>query len=361
MKKNILAEEITSKILKGEYGKSGDEFPSIRTVAAEYKVSPVTCSAILDVLHERGLIVLKGKRNYLCYGEIEKGTALDKKRKKSGFIGVYVPDIQNLFFSLLAKSVQHYAGERGYNVIIMNESEKTHFYDALECFERLGVDAAIVESYSSEIRGNRKNKRRHTYPIILAATNVDNETFDCVTINNKVAGKTAADLLYKSGYDEFLFIGHSLVDRDNPRISGFIKELESHGVKINEKNIICSDKTAEIGFKLGEIVRASGDKTIGIFCYHDILANQVLNICKKCGYNVPDKIGIVGCDNLPLPEDKIKITTIAYSVQEMAKEAVDLALKRVNGDESAKKTQIIPFFVYRKNSVKNLNLTSDLK
>ena len=108
-----------------------------------------------------------------------------------------------------------------------------------------------------------------------------------------------------------------------------------------------------MAFIVNKLVKDNAGKTIGIFCYHDILANKVVEACRKNGYSIPDEVGVIGCDNLPLQDDKIKITTIAYSVQEMAEVAVAIAVARINGDESSPKARIVPFYVYKKNSIKN--------
>ncbi len=347
MKRDKLLNAVIEDIFSGVYGNAGSVFPSIRGLSAKLGVSPATAKSVIDALREKNLIVTKGNKNYLYHREIGKDSALCLRRKKSGFIGVFVPDIQNMFFAILAKNIQFFVCASGYNAILMTESKDFGFKNALDCFEKLGVEAAIVAPWSSE-----KNFRRRTYPVILVATDTETNIYDKITIDNHLAGKTAADLLYKGGYEKFFVIGIAKIDENNPRVAGFISRTKELGVEFNESDLIKIGDTEDLPYKIRELVSKNSDKSIGLFCYHDILANRVLETCRKNGYGVPEKIGIVGCDNLPIPEDKIKITTIAYSVREMAKEAVELAKTRIAGDDAPKKARVIPFFVYKKNSVK---------
>ena len=351
MKKFAIASEIADKIKEGKYGESGNGFRSIRDIASEYGISPVTAKEVFDILRADGLIVRKGKGYYLYHKGVSKGSFLQGIKKKSGFIGVFVPGIQNLFFVLLAKNIQKYAEKSGYRTFITSESENFKFLDALEGFEVLGADAAVVVPSSAE--KIEKTIKKPSYPLIFAAADIENEHYDKVIIDNRQAGKSAADLLYKGGYDKIVAIGLSRTNDDNPRISGFIARLGELGVLFGQDDFIKVKEGKDVAFIVNKLVKDNAGKTIGIFCYHDILANKVVEACRKNGYSVPDEVGVIGCDNLPLQDDKIKITTIAYSVQEMAEVAVAIAVARINGDESSPKARIVPFYVYKKNPIKN--------
>ncbi len=354
MKKFEIASEIVAKIRDGEYGESGNRFRTIREISSEYGISPVTAKEVFDILRADGLITRKGKRYYLFHKGVSNGSFLSKNKKKTRFIGVFVPDLQNLFFMLLAKNIQKFAEERGYSTLITAESDGFKFFDALEGFETLGVDSAIVVPSSAE--KIEKRIKRPSYPLVFAAADIESEHYDKVVIDNRQAGKIAAELLYKSGYDKIVMVGLSRTDDDNPRISGFIGRMNELNTGFGQEYIIKVKDNVDLNYIVNKMLKENEGKTVGIFCYHDILANKVMEVCRKSGYSIPDEVGVIGCDNLPWQDEKIKITTIAYSVQEMAEKAVDIAVARMNGEDFSPKTQIVPFYVSKKNSIKNVNL-----
>jgi LacI family transcriptional regulator len=75
----------------------------------------------------------------------------------------------------------------------------------------------------------------------------------------------------------------------------------------------------------------------GIFAFSDVIAWEAIYALEDAGLKVPDDVGVVGYDNIqsqlffPWP-----LTTINISKRKMAHKAVDILMKRINGQNNGK-------------------------
>ena len=85
-------------------------------------------------------------------------------------------------------------------------------------------------------------------------------------------------------------------------------------------------------------------KPLGIFCYNDYDAADVLNVCLRCGLNVPEDVAILGvddnevlCESQPIPLSSVRYDheSVGYASAEL------LARLMAGGQVSAKKANPI--------------------
>ena len=81
----------------------------------------------------------------------------------------------------------------------------------------------------------------------------------------------------------------------------------------------------------------------------------VINKLKKNGYRVPKDISVVGYDNFNYPGVcETEITTYEVDIEEMSKQAVELALQGAWGEAHKKGLHIVCGKLVEKNSVRKL-------
>ena len=67
-----------------------------------------------------------------------------------------------------------------------------------------------------------------------------------------------------------------------------------------------------------------------IFCGNDVVAYGALNAARRAGVSIPEEVSIIGFDGLPAAAwPIIELTTIAYDIGEMAREAARLVTHRI--------------------------------
>jgi LacI family transcriptional regulator len=171
---------------------------TIYEVASRAKVSPATVSRVFNghpVSTERTRRVRKAAREL---GFVPNRTARRLRRQTSELIALLIPDIENPFFTSLARGVEDRAQQAGYSVVLCNTDEdpakETHYLDIAASENMAGVilaPAAVGGDISHAIDRGR--------PVVA----VDRRTgfdIDAVMVDNRDAGAAAAGALLDLGY-----------------------------------------------------------------------------------------------------------------------------------------------------------------
>ena len=88
------------------------------------------------------------------------------------------------------------------------------------------------------------------------------------------------------------------------------------------------------------------------FCNCDILAAKLIHLLNDNGYRVPEDVSVVGFDNYVHPGIcNIGITTYAVEQKDMAEQAMNILIKRMNHETCQYGTRIVEGHLIRKESV----------
>lgn len=326
-------ESLSGQILNGEFGAPGERFMTTRELTEFCGVSLVTAQRIMTALKEKELIKLDGKQFYLSYGRLKKDSPLFRRRERSGLIGLHIVNLDNPYFSALGRAVETAAHERGYEVVISSSDYNAgEELKALRLFERLGADGVI--SCPSRGAEAREIYSRYRLPFVFLSGSVEGVDADRVLINNYVGGGNVAEHFIKNGYEHFMYIApEAMKNKQDERLKGFAGELEKHGFFLTEDDVIYTDAHSRLlGNYVGHLLSIR-KKPIGLFCYHDMLAVEAVRICRQYGISVPADVGISGYDNLSLLRDAVPtLTSVDYRINKLVSAAVELLLRRINGD-----------------------------
>ena len=229
--------------------------------------------------------------------------------------------------------------ERGYETVIVSSGYNfEEEYKALKLFQRLGADGVI--STPSKVQEVQNLYSRYTLPFVFLSSAVDGVDADRVLINNFAGGKSVAEHFIKNGYRSFVYVTlKKLRGKTDARLDGFIDGLKKHGFFLPENKIIYADFGNNNFFSnyIGQLLYNEKLPT-GVFCYHDLLALELMRVCRQYGINVPRDVGVSGYDNLKLIQDMFPtLTSVDYRINRLVSIAVDLLIKRINGETGESK------------------------
>ena len=182
---------------------------------------------------------------------------------------------------------------------------------------------------------NQKIFENFPLPLVAIGRQINHFTRCTVTVNNYSVGKLAARHLISCGYREFLYIGHSqsrpMVDQ---RMKGFADTLRQEGIPLAPENrwVVDDENLSDSMDEMLDRLRHLPGPT-GVFCYHDLIAVALLQTCLRHGISVPDKLGIIGCDDLPITTATTPtLSTIHYPYARISQMAVDMMLSELEGN-----------------------------
>ena len=294
---------------------------TLKDVARE---TGLTVSTVSRVLNNRGYISKEAREKVyeamkkLNYQPNEVARSLSKQTTNT--IGVILPHIDHPYFSRLLSSLETAAYLNEYKLMVFNSNER---------------DDKEVK-YLEMCRGIR------VAGIILCSGTVDVHRFEDLGVPLVTI-------------ERFLESGTAAIECDNRQGGRMVaKHLAEKGCR---KVVYLSGENAEpmpaddraLGF--AEVCRQEGLDCLdleehpeidGIFASSDVIAAQVIQICRKKGINIPDQIKLVGFDDSLISMlTSPAITTIRQPIPEMASLAVQTILRASNKEMVPSRT-ILP-------------------
>lgn len=321
---------------------------TLKDVAAAAGVSPATVSLVLNgrpvrISEERRERVLQVAAS-MHYRANQAARSLVTRR--SNMVGLVVPDIENMFFSSLFKTLEDVAIRDGYSLIVVNSDDSREREHALITgVAARGVDGLfLVPALESCADGEalRRDVEECPCPVVFVDRLVDAGYCDGVGVDNEEGGRLAAEALLASlGMDADGKpisrsartgeaggvrpgrIGCVCVERPDGmadhRLHGFVEALERAGVTLDDDCVAMGDYRYSSGYDAADRLLDAG--VTAVFCANDLMAMGLRKRVEERGLRVPEDVSIVGYDDIlarfGLSND---LTTISQNVDALATE-----------------------------------------
>ncbi|MBP3754080.1 MAG: LacI family DNA-binding transcriptional regulator [Lachnospiraceae bacterium] len=218
------------------------------------------------------------------------------------------------------------------------------------------VDACIVvgnmaEDYLSAMREG------FDIPVVYLDFMGKDADMDCVVSDSFYGAYAMTNYLYDMGHTKIAYVGTLLATGSiTDRYLGYQKSVLEHGGKLKKEWII-DDRDAKTGLTDAEkMLTLPKDMPTAFFCNCDLTAALLIKKLEKNGYHVPEDISVAGYDNYTYPGIcETEITTYEVDLAEMSKQAVEIALQNVWGEDYKKGLHIVCGKLVEKESVKKLH------
>ncbi|WP_410513812.1 LacI family DNA-binding transcriptional regulator [Paenibacillus sp. BR2-3] len=249
------------------------------------------------------------------------------KMQKSNMIALLLPSIWHPFFSELAYYIEDELDREGFKLILCNSGGKPekelYYFDMLEQNKVAGIVGITYNDIENSVKTD--------IPMISIDRHFNNK-ITCITSDNFEGGRMALRELVKAGSKKPAFLGSVPSDYSETmlRKEGFVQEAKALGVPVvvyEEPDPIKDDDQYYSNF-------LTQHKDIdGVFAITDMTAAKYIERAKLAGIRVPEDVKVIGYDGIqdhsffhPL------LSTIRQPVEEMARTAVRLLLKKVDGE-----------------------------
>jgi DNA-binding LacI/PurR family transcriptional regulator len=133
-----------------------------------------------------------------------------------------------------------------------------------------------------------------------------------------------------------------------PRIDGYEKTMVAAGLK---PRVIAADWNIETGYLIGKHLDIDTDKITGIFAANDNLSLGLMHAFRERGIAVPERISIVGFDDVPeAPYFAPPLTTLRPDFSRLGRVAMGLILRKLSGESVEISNNITPELIIRKST-----------
>lgn len=302
-------------------------------------ISEPTRARVLEIVEREGYVL--------------NGIAKSLKMRKTKTIGIIVPDVMNLFFSELARSIEDEAEKKGYSVILCNsdnKKKKEEKYVAI--LQEKMVDGII---FTASENSNYKFENLRNIPIVLLDRDINKETgknIGKIIVNNIDGGYIATEHLIKNGCKDIAIITSDNKNKPSAeRIQGYKNALKDNGFKVDKEKVFLENYSIETGYKgVNQILRNT--KVDGIFCGNDLIAIGAINALREMNISVPGDVKIVGFDDIQISKYiDPPLTTIKQPISKMGEEAVKMLISIIKKEEIKKNRILNTKIVIRKSSI----------
>ncbi len=257
----------------------------------------------------------------------------------SQVIGIMVPDITNEFFANIIRAVQEHLLLQNYMTIICNTNES-----GIEAKKQLQM--LLAQKVSGVIyinNGENDVLESMNLPTVYidrdpreTQANLD-ENYAMIECDNIQGGYLAGQELVRKGARKVAYVCYDkTLSTIKKRTQGFLTALEEAGIAFDPAyGIDVEEVSTGEGIRATEYIVNHLKDVDGIFYMSDVLAVGGLGYLLRNGIPVPEKIRVVGFDDISTSRNIYpSLTTIRQPVEEFGCLAALRIVDMINGKDS---------------------------
>ena len=309
--------------------------PTISDVAKRAGVSQVTVSRVINnagnVKKETRIRVAQAIEEL---GYVPSGVAKSLRLKRTKTLALIVPDIQNAFWTTVARGVEDAAQSRGYSIFLCNTDEnagKQRHY--LEVVVSQRVDGVIIAPCDNNPE-NLSLLRRRQVPTVVMDRYVNDWDVDTVMGDSISASRALVKHLISLGHERIAMISGPLTtSTSTDRILGYRLALAESGLPYDPELIRTGEYRSISGERLTHQLLASDKRPTAIFAANNVIALGVIDALEAHRIRVPEDMALVCFDDLPNTSRLFPFLTVAVQpAYDLGANAAQLMLSRLESE-----------------------------
>jgi LacI family transcriptional regulator len=168
----------------------------------------------------------------------------------------------------------------------------------------------------------------------------------CVMEDNEAIGRLGAEHLLERNLKTFVWAPFWDDTVNEERFQGFATAIRSAGfdcvrlLPVNTRRSARSSRHMNRTLRRRWVIHTirSLRYPLGIFCYNDCVAADIVDACIESGIRIPDEVAVLGVDNDPVICDcvQVPLSSVRHDLEGMAYEAAALLDHLMNGGSPPK-------------------------
>jgi LacI family transcriptional regulator len=314
---------------------------TIYDVAERAGVSPATVSRVFNGTSVSAEKVAAVRKAAAELNFTPNRTARSLRTQSSEVIALVIPDIENPYFTEMARGVEDVASEAGYSVVLCNsdsQTEKEATYLQIAIAEHMSGVIIATASEATSLDSILATGR----PVVAVdrATRYD---VDGVVIANRAAGIAATESLIEAGYRRIAYIGGPEdIDTAADRAAGWRAALAA------------ADTHTDIGalqrFSTFRVdgARAAMEELLdlpeppdAVVAGNNLIGVGAIQVLTERGLT-PPQIGVAVVGSLPFTTlSPTAVTMVRLPARHMGVTAARMLLERIGGDTQPARTVVL--------------------
>jgi LacI family transcriptional regulator len=315
--------------------------PTIYEVAALAGVSPATVSRVfngVNVSPEKSKLVRQAAEE-LSF--TPSRTARTLRRQHSEVIALVIPDIENPFFTSLARGVEDVAQAAWYSVVLCNtdeNAEKEAKYLEIAISDNMAGVILAAAGDHSDLSKLVERKR----PIVAVDRGPHGFDIDAVMVDNRAGGNAATAKLIEQGYKRIACItGPGDVETAQQRADGWREVVQAAGLPASDDYLKYANYRVDGGHDAMRDLLDLPEPPDAVFITNNLMSVGALQVLAERGA-LPPAVGMAVFGDLPFAGFAPKeITVVHLPARHLGVTAAKLLLDRINGDDQPARTIVL--------------------
>jgi LacI family transcriptional regulator len=309
---------------------------TIYEVAARAGVSPATVSRVFNgqSVSEPKTLAVRAAAEELNF--VPDRTARRLRKGSSEIIALVIPDIENPFYTALARGVEDRAQQSGYSVVLCNTDDDPNK-------ELRYLEIAASESMAGVILSPASDEADLSAIVSLGrpVVAVDRTTpypVDTVRVDNRAAGVAATDALFAAGYRRVACIAGPVgIESTEERLLGWRRAVTRHRMDDAELYVEHGNFRVDGGRAAMASLLAREPAPDSVVATNNLMAVGALQVLAENGLS-PERFGVAVVGDLPFLIDPSAITQVPLPARQLGMTAAEMLLDRIAGDRQPLRT-----------------------
>lgn len=320
--------------------------PTVHDVARQAGVSAITVSRALRTplqVSEALRTRIEAAIGALNYVPDPKARALASGQ--TNVIGVLIPSLGNFVFADTLRGVHDAVAGTDYQIQIGNTHYDPDEEDRLISLFIGQGPAALIVTGIDQSRSARRLLAECGLPVVQIMEIAPDPIDMMVGFAHDKAAEAIVEHLAASGYARIGFLGARMDPRARRRLLGFRRAMKRLGLHSSRREIITEEMSSvRLGRVLLRRLLAADPAADAACCINDDLALGALFESQSQGIAVPERMGIVGFNDLEMmAAAEPPLTSVRTRRHEMGRRAVEMVLARLAGEEPEAKVVDLGF------------------
>lgn len=313
---------------------------NIQDVARAAGVAPITVSRVIN---NSGYVAAEVRARVEAavaeLGYVPNRLASSLRSRRSHTLALVLSDITNPFFTTMTRGVEDAASERGYMVIVGNTDEReAEELKRVRLLVGQRVDGVLLVPARHGAQSLALLAQQRT-PVVVLDRRVESETVDVVRCDSEGGARQLGELLRALGHMRVaLLTGPAGVSTSDDRVAACRGAFGADA----DCRVYHGEFTPASGAAMTRQALAVEPRPTALFAANNFITIGALRALHELGLSVPEEVALVGFDDLPEALVTFPFLTVAAQpAYEMGRQAVDLLLARLEGDESAPRREVV--------------------
>lgn len=311
--------------------------PTIRDVAAAAQVSHQTVSRVIN--GDARVAVTTRARVESAIAQLgyrPNAIARSMARGRTHILACLSPNLIDYTFASIIEAAEVEARQHGYFMLTTSAPTASAFATLVDDLLAHGrVDGLLViNPYVDE----RWHYLPENIPLVFigAHPRPEHARIGSVRLDDELAGQQAAAHLIERGHTRIgMVTGPLSEDCTLDRVRGYQRALQTARLANDPALQVVGDWTSSTGYTAFQQLSQQANPPSAIFAQNDRMAVGVLRAARDAGWKVPDRLAVIGVDDMPLAAYfDPPLTTMRQHMALIGRQAAQLLIQAANDPSS---------------------------